>query len=78
VIYRPDGERFLTLLELNKRREEAEERAEKERRDRELAEKRAELAEKQAGKERHDKEKSQIRAQRLAEQLRKLGIEPEA
>jgi len=55
VIYHPDGERFLTFLEMYKRYEEAERRT-----------------------ERIENEKAKARYHRLAEQLRKLGIEPQA
>jgi Uma2 family endonuclease len=76
VIFGPDGRRFLTFMELSQRadqerrdKELAEQRAEQERRDKELAEQRAE-------QERLRAEESRRRAEGLAAQLRALGIEP--
>ena len=57
VLYRPDGRRFETFLELDQRAEAERQRAEVERQ-------RAEV--------------ERQRAERLAEQLRALGIEPNA
>ena len=64
VLYRPDGRRFETFLELDQRAEAERQRAEAERQRAEAERQRAE-AERQ-------------RAERLAEQLRALGIEPNA
>ena len=82
-LYRPDGQRFITYLELMEQTEQerhdrelaqqqaerAQQQAEQERRDRELAQRQAEV-------ERRDRELAQARAERLAEQLRALGIDP--
>lgn len=64
VLYRPDGRRFETFVELEQRAETERQRAETERQ-------RAEEAHQRAETERQ-------RAERLAEQLRTLGIEPNA
>ena len=63
-IYRPDGRKFLSSLELEQQRQQATQRAEQESQRAEQATQRAE-------------QESQ-RAERLAEQLRALGIDPEA
>jgi Uma2 family endonuclease len=63
VLYRPDGERFATYVELMAQRDAERRRAEE-------AERRAEQAERRAEEERQ-------RAERLAAQLRALGVEPE-
>jgi Uma2 family endonuclease len=60
-IYRPDGRRFLTFLELEQRAEQAEQRAEQ-------AEQRAEQAEQRA-------EQAEQRAAKLEERMRSLGID---
>jgi Uma2 family endonuclease len=70
VIYRPDGQRFLTFVELMQQQEEAQRRAEEERQAREHAERVAEQI-------RGEKEEAQRRAERLAERLRALGLDPE-
>jgi Uma2 family endonuclease len=64
VIYRPDGTRFLTVLELEEERLRAKKQADRERR--------------RANKEKRRAEAERTRAERLAAQLRALGIEPEA
>ncbi len=64
VLYRPDGRRFETFLELEQRAEAERQRAEAERQRAEAERQRAE-AERQ-------------RAERLAERLRALGVDPEA
>jgi Uma2 family endonuclease len=64
ALYRPDGVRFLTFLELAARAEEAQQRAANEARQREAERQRAETAEQ--------------RADRLAARLRELGVDPEA
>jgi Uma2 family endonuclease len=69
VLYRPDGEQFLTYQELMEQREEARQWAETERR-------RAETERRRAETERQRAEQAEQRAQRMAEQLRALGIEP--
>ena len=64
VVYRPDGQRFLTFVELGTLAEQEKERAEQEK----------ERAEQE--KERADGEKA--RADRLAAKLRELGLDPDA
>lgn len=62
-IYRPDGERFATYVEIAQRLEQERQRAEQ-------AEQRVEQAEQRA-------EQAEQRAARLAERLRAAGIDPE-
>lgn len=62
-IYRPDGLKFLSYVELSRQMEE--ERQEKE------------LAQQEMEKERQEKELAQEKANRLAEKLREMGINPE-
>lgn len=62
-MYRPDGERFLTFLELDQQRREAEQRAQ-------TAEQRLQTIEEQLEAER-------VRSQILAERLREMGIDLE-
>ena len=71
VLYRPDGRRFETFLELEQRAEAERQRAETERQRAEEEHQRAE-AEHQRAEAEHQ------RAERMAEQLRALGIEPNA
>jgi Uma2 family endonuclease len=84
VIYLPDGQPFLTFVELKQQQEEAQRRAEEERRAREQAERVAEQvrgekeeAQHRAEQEQHAREEAQRRAERLAERLRALGLDPE-
>ncbi|MGG6264617.1 Uma2 family endonuclease [Leptolyngbya sp. AN03gr2] len=63
-LYRPDGDRFLTFVELGQAKIEAEQQLEQERR-------RTEQERQRADQERQ-------RADRLAERLRALGIDPDA
>jgi Uma2 family endonuclease len=76
-IYRPDGTRFLSFVELFEKSEADQRRAEDERR---RADKQARLA--TAERQRADKERQRAgelldRAERLAARLRELGIEPD-
>jgi Uma2 family endonuclease len=64
IIFRPDGERFKTYVELMAERDAERQRANQ-------AEERAEQAEVRA-------EKAEERAERLAARLRELGIDPDA
>jgi Uma2 family endonuclease len=68
-IYRPDGRKFLTFIELEERANQAEQRADQ-------AEQRAEQAEQRAEQERQRAEQAEQHAARLAEQLRSLGLDP--
>lgn len=70
VVVRPDGERFLTYVEIFKRHEQERQRAEQEYQRAEREYQRAEQGWERANLERQ-------RAERLAEQLRKLGIDPD-
>lgn len=67
-IYRPDGERFLTYLELAQRAETEKQRAETEKQ-------RAEAALSQLEQEKVLREQDQQRITRLEERLRQLGVE---
>ncbi|AFZ45130.1 protein of unknown function DUF820 [Halothece sp. PCC 7418] len=70
-IYRPDGRKFLSSLELEQERQGALQRVEQE-------SQRAEQATQRAEQEAQRAEQATQRAERLAEQLRALGIDPEA
>ncbi|MBD2577106.1 Uma2 family endonuclease [Oscillatoria sp. FACHB-1406] len=70
-IYRPDGRKFLTMLELEQRVEQATQRAEQEAQ-------RAEQATQRAEQEAQRAEQATQRAERLAAQLRALGIDPDS
>jgi hypothetical protein len=61
IMYRPNGQRFLSPVELDKRAEAAVQRAD-------IAEQRADIAEQRA-------EQEKLRADRLAARLRDLGID---
>ncbi len=76
VLYRPDGRRFETFVEIEQRADQERQRADREHQ-------RAEVAQQQADQERQRAEAAQQqadqerqRAERLAEQLRALGIDP--
>ncbi len=69
ALYRPDGERFRSPLEMDRLRREAAERAELDRRAREQAQQRADAAAQRA-------DAAEQRAARLAAQLRAAGIDP--
>ncbi|MGH2370540.1 MAG: Uma2 family endonuclease [Chloroflexota bacterium] len=68
-LFRPDGERFATYLELMAQQEQARQRAAEEHR-------RAEQEAQRAEQERERAEQAAQRAERLAAQLRALGVEP--
>ncbi|MFB2896047.1 Uma2 family endonuclease [Aerosakkonemataceae cyanobacterium BLCC-F50] len=70
LIYRPDGQKFLTPVELDQLREQERQRAEQERQ-------RAEDAIAQLEQERKLREQEQQRYQALIEKLRQQGINPE-
>src|SRR6185437_1601335 len=71
VIYRPDGERFQTYLEMEQDKRE-------ERLGRLAAEARTEQERQRAEQERQQREAAQQRAEQLAAKLRALGIDPDA
>ncbi|MEE3718101.1 Uma2 family endonuclease [Tumidithrix elongata RA019] len=82
VLYRPDGQCFLTSVELAQRMQWAERRAEsaerlrlQERQRTESAEQRAESAERLRLQERQRAESAEQRAERLASRLRALGLD---
>ena len=70
AIYGPDGQRFLTTLELAAEREQARKQAEQASKQAEQERQRAEQSEAQLDAER-------LRSQQLAEQLRSLGVDPD-
>jgi Uma2 family endonuclease len=91
VIYRPDGKRFLTPVELSaeseqrlqrvefeyQRAEAERQRAEFEREQKEAERQRAEAERQRAELEREQKEAERQRAERLAEYMRSLGLDPD-
>jgi Uma2 family endonuclease len=77
VIYRPDGQRFLTFAEMMVQREQARQLAAEERLAREQAQRRAEQERQAKEQERQAKEEAQRRADRLADRLRALGVDPD-
>lgn len=70
-IFRPDGQPFLTFVELETLRLQAQQQAEQAEQRAEQAQQRAEQAEQRA-------EQAEHRAERLAERLQALGIDPES
>ena len=83
ALYRPDGLRFETFLELEQRAKAERQRAETERqradeqyRRAETERQRAEIERQRADEAQQRAETERRRAERLAEQLRALGIEP--
>jgi len=70
-IYRPDGDRFLTFVELGQLREQERQRADQERQ-------RADQEHQRADQERQRAEMAESQADRLRAQLRALGIDPDA
>lgn len=71
ALYRPDGRRFETFLELEQRAEAERQQAQTERQRAEAERQRAEMERQRADTERQ-------RAERLAERLRALGVDPDA
>jgi Uma2 family endonuclease len=83
-IYYPNGDRFLTSVELSAQRDRERERAEQADQRAEQADQRAEQADQRAEQERQRAEQerqraaaAEARSQQLAEQLRSLGINPD-
>jgi virulence-associated protein VagC len=83
-IYRPDGRRFLTPVELDQLREQEYQRAEQEHQRAEQERQRAEQERQRAEQERQDKEAALLqleeerqRYQDLLAQLQQRGIDPE-
>lgn len=82
-LYGPDGERFLTYVELVEQREQARQQAEQARQETEQARQETEQARQETEQarqeteqERRARERAEQRAERLAARLRELGIEP--
>jgi DNA-binding LytR/AlgR family response regulator len=69
-IYRPDGKKFVSFLELDTQRQLAEERAN-------LEEQRANLEEQRANLEEQRANSAEEKAQRLADKLKELDINPD-
>jgi hypothetical protein len=78
VVYRPDGQPFLTFLELKELEEKAQEEARAARRQAASAKRQATLAQRKADKAEREAADAHQRAERLAARLRELGIDPEA
>jgi Uma2 family endonuclease len=77
VIWRPDGQRFLTFLEMAAAREEAQELAQQAQERAQQAQEHAQQAQISMDQERRQRELAEARAERLAARLRELGIDPE-
>ncbi len=69
-IYRPDGEKFLTPVELDQAREQERQRADRE-------QQRADQEQQRADQERQRADQERQRADRLADLLRERGIDPD-
>jgi Uma2 family endonuclease len=78
VVYRPDGQPFLTFLELKERAEQAQREAAAAKRLAANAKRKATLAERKAEKAQLEMNEARQQAERLAAKLRELGIDPEA
>jgi Uma2 family endonuclease len=78
VIFRPDGEKFLSPLETDQQRRKEKKRARKEKERARKEKERAEKAEKEVRAERKRAEAERKKVLRLAEKLRELGIDPES
>ncbi|MGF1492841.1 MAG: Uma2 family endonuclease [Microcoleaceae cyanobacterium] len=76
-IYRPDGQKFLTPVELDQLRQQETERAEREFQRAESERQRAESERQRAEQAERDLQQERQRAERLAELLRAQGINPE-
>ena len=69
ALYRPDGERFVTFVELMSQRDHERQRAEQ-------AEQRVDRERQRSGQAEQRAEQAEQQAQRLEAQLRSLGVEP--
>ena len=69
-IYRPDGQKFLSYVELSRQQELAQQQMES-------AQRQMELTQQQMEQERQEKELAQQKADRLSEKLREMGINPD-
>ncbi|MFQ3615533.1 MAG: Uma2 family endonuclease [Cyanobacteriota bacterium] len=77
-IFRPDGQPFLTFVELEALRVQAQRQAEQAQRQAEQAQRQAEQAQRQAEQAQQRAEQAERRAEQLAERLRALGIDPDS
>ncbi|WP_164928498.1 Uma2 family endonuclease [Gloeobacter violaceus] len=77
-MWRPDGAPFESYVEIAARAEQERQRAEQAEQRAEQAEQRADQAEQRAEQAEQRAEQERLKAERLAEKLRKLGIEPPA
>jgi Uma2 family endonuclease len=76
-IYRPDGKKFVSFLELDTQRQLAEERANLEEQRANLEEQRANSEEQRANLEEQRANSAEEKAQRLADKLKELDINPD-
>lgn len=77
ILYRPDGQEFLSMTEFYQAVLAAQQEAEQERKRREQAEQRAEKAEQRAEKAEQQAEKAEQQAKQFAALLRQMGIDPD-
>ncbi len=84
-LYYPDGRRFLTSVELHQQAQAAQQQAEAAQQQAQAAQRQAEAAQQQAQESeqlarRAEEElaEEKVRSQRLAEQLKRLGIDPDS
>jgi hypothetical protein len=75
-LYRPDGRRFATFVELSQQREAEQQRADAERQRADGEQQRADGEQQRADAEQQRADAEQQRAERLAAQLRALGVDP--
>jgi Uma2 family endonuclease len=76
-IYRPDGRRFASYLELEEQRAQAQRAAESAQRAAETAQRAAETAQRALSHARRETEELRSREERLAARLRALGVDPD-
>jgi Uma2 family endonuclease len=77
ALYRPDGERFFTYLELVELRAQAHQEAAQAHQEADQARQEAAQARQEADQARKQAKEAESRAQRLAEHLRALGVNPD-
>ncbi|MDB9313949.1 Uma2 family endonuclease, partial [Spirulina sp. CS-785/01] len=76
-IYKPNGERFLSFVELNQLREEEKQRAEEEKQRAEEEKQRAEEEKQRADQLNEELQQERDRYQQLREKLAEQGIDPD-
>ena len=76
-IFRPDGQRFLSYVEIAQQAQEQRQRAEEQRQRAEEQRQRAEEQHQRAEEQHQRAEEAEARANQLAEKLRDMGIDPE-